>query len=121
MAGQMPEQVSEILDDLRKGHLTLKAADPEFSPVFDRLGRRLYTGLHGLGDGDRRIVRGGQREGLLGVARRADARVRGVSGHGSHPPRLVESARAATLNSRSVPFATADRWLDCDSLRPSAT
>lgn len=45
MAGQMPEQVSEILDDLRKGHLTLKAADPELSPVFDRLGRRLYTGL----------------------------------------------------------------------------
>ncbi len=45
MAGQMPEQVSEILDDLRKGHLTLKASDPELSPVVDRLGRRVYTGL----------------------------------------------------------------------------
>jgi ubiquinone biosynthesis protein len=45
MAGQMPEQVSEILDDVRKGHLTLKTSDPELSPVFDRLGRRVYTGL----------------------------------------------------------------------------
>ena len=45
MAGQMPEQVSEILDDLRKGHLTLKSSDPELSPVVDRLGRRVYTGL----------------------------------------------------------------------------
>ncbi len=45
MAGQMPEQVSEILDDLRKGHLTLKSSDPELAPVADRLGRRLYSGL----------------------------------------------------------------------------
>lgn len=45
MAGQMPEQVSEILEDLRKGHLTLKTADADAPPAFDRLGRRLFAGL----------------------------------------------------------------------------
>ena len=45
MAGQMPEQVSEILEDLRKGHLTLKTADAETPPAFDRLGRRLFASL----------------------------------------------------------------------------
>jgi hypothetical protein len=41
----MPEQVNEILEDLRKGHLTLKASDPASSPALDRLGRRVYSGL----------------------------------------------------------------------------
>jgi ubiquinone biosynthesis protein len=45
MAGQMPEQVSEILEDLRKGHLTLKTADAETPQAFDRLGRRLFASL----------------------------------------------------------------------------
>ncbi len=45
MAGQMPEQVSEILEDLRKGHLTLKTADAETPLAFDRLGRRLFASL----------------------------------------------------------------------------
>jgi len=44
-AGAMPDQVSEILDDLRKGHLTLKASDPELAGVYDRFGRRMYSGL----------------------------------------------------------------------------
>lgn len=44
-AGQMPDQLSEILDDLRKGHLTFKAADPELAAVYDRFGRRVYSGL----------------------------------------------------------------------------
>jgi ubiquinone biosynthesis protein len=44
-ASQMPDQVSEILDDLRKGHLTLKASDPQLSDVYDRFGRRVYSGL----------------------------------------------------------------------------
>lgn len=45
MAGSMPEQVNEILEDLRKGHLTLKSSDPEFPGALDRLGRRVYTGF----------------------------------------------------------------------------
>lgn len=45
MAGSMPEQVNEILEDLRKGHLTLKSSDPELPPALDRLGRRVYSGL----------------------------------------------------------------------------
>jgi len=45
MAGQMPEQVSEILEDLRKGHLTLKTADAETPLAFDRLGRRLFASI----------------------------------------------------------------------------
>jgi ubiquinone biosynthesis protein len=44
-AGQMPEQLAEILDDLRKGHLTLKASDPELANVYDRFGRRVYSAL----------------------------------------------------------------------------
>ena len=45
MAGQMPEQVSEILEDLRKGHLTLKTSDAQAPLAFDRLGRRLFAGV----------------------------------------------------------------------------
>lgn len=44
-AGQMPEQLAEILDDLRKGHLTLKTTDTQAMSVYDRLGRRMYAGL----------------------------------------------------------------------------
>jgi ubiquinone biosynthesis protein len=44
-AGQMPEQLAEILDDLRKGHLTLKTTDTQSMSVYDRLGRRMYAGL----------------------------------------------------------------------------
>ena len=45
MAGTMPEQVNEILEDLRKGHLTLNSSDPALPPALDRLGRRVYSGL----------------------------------------------------------------------------
>lgn len=45
MAGQMPEQVSEILEDLRKGHLTLKTSDAQSPLAFDRLGRRAFAGV----------------------------------------------------------------------------
>ena len=45
MAGQMPEQVSEILEDLRKGHLTLKTSDAQAPLAFDRLGRRIFVSL----------------------------------------------------------------------------
>lgn len=45
MAGQMPEQVSEILEDLRQGHLTLKTSDTHSPQSLDRLGRRLFAAL----------------------------------------------------------------------------
>ncbi len=45
LAGQMPEQVSEILDDLRKGHLTVKTAEQQLDPTLDRLGRRVYAAV----------------------------------------------------------------------------
>jgi ubiquinone biosynthesis protein len=45
LANQMPEQVAEILEDLRKGHLHLKATDPELPESLDRLGRRVFTAL----------------------------------------------------------------------------
>jgi ubiquinone biosynthesis protein len=45
VAGNMPEQVGEILDDLRKGHLTVKTTDPALANNTDRLGRQVYAGL----------------------------------------------------------------------------
>lgn len=45
MAGTMPEQLNEILEDLRKGHLSLSSSDPHLPPALDRLGRRVYSGL----------------------------------------------------------------------------
>ncbi|MEZ4409132.1 MAG: AarF/ABC1/UbiB kinase family protein [Polyangiales bacterium] len=45
MAGQAPEQLSEILEDLRKGHLSFKTTDPSQPMALDRLGRRVYVGL----------------------------------------------------------------------------
>jgi ubiquinone biosynthesis protein len=44
-AVDMPQQLREILDDLRLGRLTVKASDPALPAVVDRLGRRLFTGL----------------------------------------------------------------------------
>jgi ubiquinone biosynthesis protein len=44
VAGNMPEQVGEILEDIRKGHLELRAADPALPASADRLGRRLFAG-----------------------------------------------------------------------------
>jgi ubiquinone biosynthesis protein len=45
VAGNMPEQVGEILEDLRKGHLSLRAGDPALPATADRLGRRLFVGM----------------------------------------------------------------------------
>ena len=45
VAGNMPDQVSEILEDLRKGHLMVKSTDPGLPTVADRLGRQVYTGV----------------------------------------------------------------------------
>ncbi len=45
MAGQMPEQLSEILEDVRKGHLTFKTTDAQAPGTVDRLGRRLFAAV----------------------------------------------------------------------------
>jgi ubiquinone biosynthesis protein len=45
LAGSMPAQVGEILEDLRKGHLAIKAPDPALPVAAERLGRQVYTGL----------------------------------------------------------------------------
>jgi ubiquinone biosynthesis protein len=41
----MPMQLREVLDDLRLGRLTVRAADPELPRATDRLGRRLFSGI----------------------------------------------------------------------------
>ncbi len=41
----MPEQLGEVLDDLRLGRLKVQTVDPGVTGAADRLGRRLYTAL----------------------------------------------------------------------------
>ncbi|HVU00810.1 MAG TPA: AarF/UbiB family protein [Polyangiaceae bacterium] len=43
----LPEQVSDVLDDLRFGRLTVRTADADAGSASDRLGRRIYTGMVG--------------------------------------------------------------------------
>lgn len=44
-AYDLPEQVREILDDLRLGRLVVRTSDPTLPAIADRLGRRLFAGL----------------------------------------------------------------------------
>jgi len=44
-AYELPQQLREILDDLRLGRLALTTTDPTREKAYDRLGRRLLTGL----------------------------------------------------------------------------
>ncbi len=44
-AYDLPQQVREILDDLRMGRLVVRSSDPALPAVADRLGRRLFAGL----------------------------------------------------------------------------
>jgi hypothetical protein len=41
----MPQQVGEVLDDLRLGRLSIRTVDPEAPRAADRLGRRVMSGL----------------------------------------------------------------------------
>lgn len=43
----LPEQMREVLDDLRLGRLTVRTSDSEATRASDRLGRRIYSGLVG--------------------------------------------------------------------------
>jgi len=44
-AYDLPQQLREVLDDLRLGRLTLQTANPTLPKTVDRLGRRLFSGL----------------------------------------------------------------------------
>lgn len=44
-AGNMPDQLAEILDDLRRGEMTIRTRDPELPRATDLLGRRIFSGL----------------------------------------------------------------------------
>jgi ubiquinone biosynthesis protein len=41
----LPSHLTEVLDDLRLGRLSVKATDPQLSLTADRLGRRIFSGL----------------------------------------------------------------------------
>ncbi len=43
----LPEQIRDVLDDLRFGRLTVRTNDPTGDGATDRLGRRVYSGLIG--------------------------------------------------------------------------
>ncbi|MBI4954719.1 MAG: hypothetical protein HY908_22045 [Myxococcales bacterium] len=44
-AYDLPQQLREIMEDLRVGRLTVQARDPDAAHVMDRLGRRIFGGL----------------------------------------------------------------------------
>lgn len=44
-AYDLPQQVREILDDMRLGRLSFRTMDPTMPAMLNRLGRRLFTGL----------------------------------------------------------------------------
>jgi ubiquinone biosynthesis protein len=44
-AYDLPQQMREVLEDLRLGRLTLRTSDPSLPVTVDRLGRRLFAGL----------------------------------------------------------------------------
>ena len=44
-AADMPMQVAEILEDLRRGDLSMTVHDKELPRALDRLGRRVFSGL----------------------------------------------------------------------------
>jgi ubiquinone biosynthesis protein len=44
-AYDLPQQVREVMEDLRMGRLTVRTHDPEQTKSIDRLGRRVLTGL----------------------------------------------------------------------------
>ena len=44
-AGEMPLQVEEILEDLRKGAFTVRTQQAQLEAAAERLGRRAFSGL----------------------------------------------------------------------------
>lgn len=44
-AADLPLQIQEVLDDLRKGQLVIKTNEQSIGHAYDRLGRRMYSGF----------------------------------------------------------------------------
>jgi ubiquinone biosynthesis protein len=44
-SSQVPEALQEVLEDLRRGRLTIRSEDPQTAQASDRLGRRLYSAI----------------------------------------------------------------------------
>jgi ubiquinone biosynthesis protein len=49
IARQLPDQLSDIVDGLQRGDLTVRTVDPETSRALDRIGKRLRASLLSLG------------------------------------------------------------------------
>jgi len=45
VARDVPLHLQEVLDDLRMGRLQIQTVETQAAPTFDRLGRRLFSGL----------------------------------------------------------------------------
>jgi ubiquinone biosynthesis protein len=45
MATDVPFHLREVLDDLRMGRLQVQTVEKEIAPAFDRLGRRVFSGV----------------------------------------------------------------------------
>jgi ubiquinone biosynthesis protein len=45
MTSSLPDQVGDVLEDLRSGRLNIRAHDPARTEAIDRLGRRVFTAL----------------------------------------------------------------------------
>ncbi len=44
-AADLPLQAQEVMDDLRKGRLTIRVREPQLTLVADSIGRRIFSGL----------------------------------------------------------------------------
>jgi ubiquinone biosynthesis protein len=45
LATDVPTHLAEVLDDLRMGRLQVQTVETQAAPVFDRLGRRIFSGM----------------------------------------------------------------------------
>ena len=45
LATDVPAHLAEVLDELRTGRLQIQTSETQAAPVFDRLGRRMFSGM----------------------------------------------------------------------------
>ncbi len=62
-------QLREVLDDLRLGRLTMRVTEPAMPAMFDRAGRRVFSGLVVMGAlvSGSIMVASGERHETLGI------------------------------------------------------
>jgi len=65
----VPMQLREVLDDLRLGRLTMRVTEPAMPSMFDRVGRRVFSGLVIMGAlvSGAIMVASGERHEMLGT------------------------------------------------------